>query len=312
MSGANAPRQTLRDDGRPALCVSLFGIHDLLGDVTRAMDVVRLIDDLGIEQVNVTDHVVMGNRVDRYPFGTFPVPLDYPWYEPMTLLSWIAGGTDRVRLATGILISPLRSGVLLAKQAATLDVLSSGRLDLGVGVGWQPEEYEASGVDFDRRWAMLDEGLRTCRSLWAGSFTSIQVSGRVTEEIVSLPSPRQHRLPVWFGVAATPRQAARIAEFGDGWVPISRSPSQIAEGVDLIRAAFVSSGRASEELQVRAKAPHGQAGSRSERWQVLQEVYPRLKDAGVTVVDVALGEYVHDEAEISSFLHGLVKWRDSV
>src|SRR6202011_6390610 len=89
--------------------------------------------------------------------------------EPMTALSVIAGATQRIRLATGILLAALRRPVVLAKAAATLDNLSGGRLDLGVGVGWQREEYEAAGLDFDRRGQLLDHTLAVCQTLWRNS-----------------------------------------------------------------------------------------------------------------------------------------------
>ena len=109
----------------------------------------------------------MSARTDRYPFGKFPLPPEYPWFEPLTMLAAIAGATSRIRLATGVLISPLRPAVLLAKIAATLDVVSGGRLDLGVGTGWQREEYEASGIPFAGRAARMDDQLRACRVLWS-------------------------------------------------------------------------------------------------------------------------------------------------
>ena len=99
----------------------------------------------------MVDHVVMGPHTENYAWGKFPVPPEAPWFEPLIVLAAIASATSRVRLATGILIAPLRPAVLLAKQAATLDVLSQGRLDLGVGTGWQREEYDAEGIDFARR-----------------------------------------------------------------------------------------------------------------------------------------------------------------
>src|SRR4051812_14877861 len=101
----------------------------------------READKAGIDRIVVVDHVVMGPHTEAYSWGKFPTPPDSPWLEPLTCLAVIAGATSRVRLGTGILIAPLRSGAVLAKTAATLDVLSGGRLDLGVGTGWQKEEY---------------------------------------------------------------------------------------------------------------------------------------------------------------------------
>src|SRR5207247_2385322 len=101
--------------------------------------------------------------------GRQPTGPDGHWLEPLTVLSMVAAVTSRVRLATGILIAALRRPVVLAKTTATLDVLSGGRLDLGVGVGWQREEYEAAGLDFHDRGRLLDHTLAVCQTLWRGS-----------------------------------------------------------------------------------------------------------------------------------------------
>ena len=114
--------------------VGMWGAHDLAGgDPKLLLDLARQADAAGIDQLNFTDHVIMSENTGVYPFGDFPVPPQYPWFEPLVLMSMIAGATSRVRVATGVLIAPLRPAALLAKMAATLDVLSGGRLDLGIG-----------------------------------------------------------------------------------------------------------------------------------------------------------------------------------
>ncbi len=137
----------------PTLTVGLpnFGAFYARDEWHRFVDLARAADGAGVDRVVVVDHVVMGPNTDAYNWGKFPTPPDAPWLEPMTVLAAMAAATTRVRLATGILIAPLRPAVLLAKQAATLDVLSQGRLDLGVGTGWQREEYDAEGLDFAAR-----------------------------------------------------------------------------------------------------------------------------------------------------------------
>jgi probable F420-dependent oxidoreductase len=300
---------------KPGLCVSLFGAESLLEG--RLPDLVRLAvaaDEAGVDQVNVTDHVVMGGRPDRYPYGRFPFEQHHPWPEPLTLLAAFASVTRRVRLATGVLIAPLRPAPLLAKQAATLDALSEGRLDLGVGVGWQREEYDACGVDFDLRWRLLDETLRTARELWRGSPVHAARGAAVLEGVVSSPAPVQNRLPVWFGVAATPRQARRIAEIGDGWVPIDRDPDHVAAGAELIRDAFRAAGRATSELTVRAKLPRVTVDTRGtspeDRAVAALAGAPATLRAGVNVLDVALAEHVDRWDDVPPFLAALVVERD--
>ena len=128
------------------VALGIYGIHNLFdGDMTKTIDVVKRADDLGFYQMVMTDHVVMGNRTDRYPYGEFPSPPETPWHDPLITLAAIASVTSHIRLSTSVLISPLRPPVVLAKMIATLDQLSHGRVDLGVGTGWQREEYEATG-----------------------------------------------------------------------------------------------------------------------------------------------------------------------
>src|SRR5207237_1098202 len=123
------------------------------------LETARLYDRVGIDRLVVSDHVVFGEQLDEYGRpevggtrgGRQPTGPDGHWLEPMTTLSVVAGSTERIRLGTGILLAALRRPVVLAKTAATLDVLSGGRLDLGVGVGWQRGEYEPGGLDFDGR-----------------------------------------------------------------------------------------------------------------------------------------------------------------
>ena len=153
---------------RPTLTVGLpnFGAFYARDEWHRFIDLARAAAAAGVDRVVVVDHVVMGPNTDAYSWGKFPTPADAPWLEPLTVLAAMAAVTTRIRLATGILIAPLRPAVLLAKQAATLDVLSQGRLDLGVGTGWQREEYDAEGLDFAARGQLLTDTIAACRALW--------------------------------------------------------------------------------------------------------------------------------------------------
>jgi probable F420-dependent oxidoreductase len=241
----------------PRTAVSLFGIEHLFGgDFRRVVDVVRRADDLGIDQAVLTDHVVMGERTDRYPYGKFPVATDYPWFEPMVAMAAFAAVTKRIRLSTSVLVAPLRPAALLAKQAATLDVLSGGRLDLGVGTGWQREEYRAVGIPFAKRGERLAEELRACRALWRGGRTSFHGATVSFDDITCRPPPVQDGgIPLWFGLAPTESNCALVAELGVGWIPISQDPAVIRDGVAKLRAAFARAGRDPGELRVRAHLP---------------------------------------------------------
>jgi alkanesulfonate monooxygenase SsuD/methylene tetrahydromethanopterin reductase-like flavin-dependent oxidoreductase (luciferase family) len=149
------------------LALGMFGVHNYFGGDSRGyIEAARLADAAGVDQVVFTDHVVMGEHTDRYPYGAFPLPPSEPWFEPLTLLSAIAAVTTRIELATGILVAPLRPAALLAKMLATLDTLAPGRLQIGIGTGWQREEFEAQGLDFDQAWTLLDDQVRAMQVLW--------------------------------------------------------------------------------------------------------------------------------------------------
>ena len=138
---------------RPTLSLTLptFGSSVPANEWHRLLDLARAVDDAGVDRVLLTDHVVMGEHLDRYPFGDFHFQPDVPWLEPLSSIAAIAAVTRRVRMSTKILIAPLRPAPLLAKTLATIDQLSQGRVEIGVATGWQREEYEASGIEWSRR-----------------------------------------------------------------------------------------------------------------------------------------------------------------
>lgn len=243
----------------PTLSLTISGLHRTFGADHRVIvEVARIAEDVGIDQVVLPDHVVMSANVEPYPYGDFPFPPGDPWVEPLTTLAAIAGATATVRLGTGVLITPLRPAVLLAKTVATLDNLSCGRVDLGVGLGWQREEYDAVGVPWARRWSRHDDTIRACRALWAGrgepvTFHSDTVS---FDGIWCEPAPVQETVPIWFGAKATPALAVRLAEQGDGWLPLGRlRPEDVVAESAVLREAFVAAGRDPATLGIRVGLP---------------------------------------------------------
>jgi hypothetical protein len=170
--------------------LGLIGLEKLFGnDLTALAQFVRSAEDKGVDMVSCTDHVIMSENLDKYPYGPFPMPMDWPWYEPIVLLSAIASTTRRILLASGIVIAPLRPAVLLAKQLATLDVLSGGRLRIGLGVGWQKEEYDASGVEWEGRFGYLMEQVAVCRQLWGQAPASFHGKHVNFDRLHSVPFP---------------------------------------------------------------------------------------------------------------------------
>lgn len=293
----------------PTLTVSLPTFGPEPADGWRTLAVLgRTAEDAGVDRLVVTDHVVMGRNTDAYVWGRFPVPPDSPWLEPLAVLATLAAVTERVRLATGILIAPLRPAALLAKQVATLDQLSGGRIDLGVGVGWQREEYEAEGLDFEQRGRLLTDTVAACRVLWEETPASFSSETLSFTDVFLAPKPAQARLPVWFGGTLNGRMLRRVVELGDGWIPImGSSVDDVAEGVTRLRKAFADAGRDPAELSVQAPLPVVRGEDR--RVDLARSVagVAAVVEAGATDVIVHLGAVCPDGAEAEPVLRTLAE-----
>ena len=262
----------------------------------------RVADRAGIDRVVVVDHVVMGEHLEAYDGGRFPTGPGGNWLEPMTVLGVIAGATERVRLSTGILIAARRGPAVLAKAAATLDVLSGGRLDLGVGVGWQREEYEAAGLAFEERGDLLDETLAVCRALWAGGPTSYRSDRLRFDGVWCEPRPVQPGgVPIWVSGRLNRRTLARIARFGDGWIPWGEHIGAVEAHVAEVHEALAAAGRDPAAFGVRGQLPAG----RGEDLGGAMEPVGRMVSAGVTDFNLGL-RLPDDHAEAEDLLASAV------
>ncbi len=290
-----------------SVCIGVYGLQDWFGgEIAPVVALAVAAERAGVDQINITDHVVMGNRTDRYPYGKFMTPPDYPWFEPLVYLAAVAGATQHIRLATGVVIAPLRPAALLAKQAATLDLLSSGRLDLGIGVGWQPEEYRACGVPFEDRYQILDEQMQAARRLWTQSPASFHGKYIDFEDIYCRPFPAQKRLPLLFGLAPLSKNIARIAEYGDGWLPIVQDPVAIGAGVALMHDAFRARARDPRELKVRAVPEAAFTADGQPDLEATLARVPALVAAGVTTIELHAVMYCRGPDEFDKFCRRLV------
>jgi probable F420-dependent oxidoreductase len=210
----------------------------------------------GISSIWVPEHVVLFDEYEStYPYaadGKIPAPPGSGMLEPFTTLSFLAACTQTVRLATGICLLAQRNPVYSAKEVATLDWLSGGRGDFGIGVGWLEEEYRVVNVPFARRGKRTDEYLEVLKALWTTDPSSY--SG----EFYELPSCNMHPKPVQqphpplvFG-GESDAALRRVARYGQGWYTFNRLPDQVDEGLARLDAALAAEGRSRDEVKVTA------------------------------------------------------------
>ncbi len=177
------------------------------------------IEDIGFDELAMFDHVVMGHPTETRPAPFYSPTM--PIMEAFMMLANAAAITSTIGLGTGVLVLPQREPTLVAKQVATLDTLSAGRVRLGVGIGWQRSEYEALHNDFGTRGRRLSEAIGLMRAYWADEHVNYHGDHYRADEMAMEPKPPQGRdLPVWIG-GTRPAALRRVAEIGDGWMAMN-------------------------------------------------------------------------------------------
>jgi probable F420-dependent oxidoreductase len=229
-------------------------------------DLAQTAEDLGYDSVWVADHVVVPERIDSaYPYsvdGAFQSRPTASYLEALSALAFLAGRTRRVRLGTHVLILPYRNPVLTAKMVTTIDNLSGGRVDFGVGVGWMKEEFEALGYDYyARRGAVTDEQIEVLKVLWTEDLPRFEGAFYRFGPLGALPHPVQKpHPPIWIGGHSTPA-LRRAATLGDGWMPIGLRPQPLLEPAELetkiaqLRTLTRQAGRSEDAVTISFTAP---------------------------------------------------------
>jgi probable F420-dependent oxidoreductase len=266
-------------------------------DWSTTLGLATAMDVAGIDRVVVSDHVVFGEAPEAYANpalggvagGRQPTGPDGQWLEPLTVLTAISATTNRIRLGTAILLAALRRPAVLAKQVATLDVLSGGRVDLGVGVGWQREEYDAVGLAFERRGRALDHTLEVCQTLWTqrrATYASAELS---FNGIHQMPKPVQPGgVPIWVSGTVNASVARRIARFGSGWIPWGTARDDPAEAITRMKDAIVAADGDPTGLQVQGNAATVKRADGGIDVEATVATAPPLGEAGVTDVRFTL------------------------
>jgi probable F420-dependent oxidoreductase len=224
---------------------AVFPQHEIGDDPVVIRDWAQAVEEMGYHHVLAFDHV-LGAGTDTRP-GWQGYTSETAFHEVFVLFGYLAGVTTTLELVTGVLILPQRQTALVAKQAAEVDVLSGGRLRLGVGVGWNHVEYEALGESFTNRGARSEEQIDVLRALWAEP--TITYSGRWhrVDNAGIKPRPARRRIPIWLGgnAEAALRRTGRI---GDGWFPQRAPDEQARSMLGRIREYAQEAGRAADEI----------------------------------------------------------------
>jgi probable F420-dependent oxidoreductase len=285
------------------------------------LDQAEAADRAGIDRLTVSDHVVYGENLDAYARperggvvgGRQPTGPDGHWLEPLTLLTAVAARTRRVRLATNILLAALRRPVVLAKTLATLDQLSRGRVDLGVGVGWQKEEYDAAGLPFEQRGRLLGHTLDVVQTLWRQQRASFADDRLRFDAIHAMPKPVQDGgVPIWVSGTANKAVARRLARFGAGWIPWGPSAADLAQGIADMRALVEAEGASFDGIGVVGQVRRKKGADGNVDLDATMAPVPELRDLGVTDVRLALAVPADPAAAYDTYAAAVEAFRRSV
>jgi probable F420-dependent oxidoreductase len=272
-------------------------------------------EDAGFDAVMISEHVVLGR--DAGDDGVPSNPRDYalpgnqdpatPWPSSLVLLSAIASATSRLRLVAGAIIPPLRHPLLLAKDLATLDLLSEGRLVVQPTVSWHRSEYDALGVPFGSRGALLDEHLAAWNVLWRDSPASFEGTHYRFRDVFLEPKPFRPEGPtLWFGGSSLhDRLVERIVAYGAGFNPLGRPAPQ---DLTRLQLAMAAAGRSIDELEMvgGTRGVFPDPSSVADLGQALSTI-PEQVEAGFTSICIKPSQFIDDAERMSAFCHDVVE-----
>jgi probable F420-dependent oxidoreductase len=243
---------------------AMFPTRDIGNDPAKIRDWAQAAEDLGYAYIEVPDHVFGATAREGW---TPRYDEKDPFHETFVTLGFLAAVTKKIRLSSGILIAPQRQTGLIAKQAAEVDLLSGGRLRLGIGVGWNHVEYEALGTEWKTRGARQAEQAEVLKRLWSGD--SVDYDGRFHKlrGVNIMPPPVQRPIPIWFG-GFSDAVVKRAARLGDGWMPIMAPDDEAKQKLALLRDEMRNNGRDESSFGI-------------EGWLRMSEADPQKWRAGV-------------------------------
>jgi probable F420-dependent oxidoreductase len=219
---------------------AVFPTTEIGDDPLVIRDFAQAAESLGYVRLTAYDHVLGADHADRNPPLTGPYTQHDRFHEPMVLFGYLAGLTTQIELATGVMILPQRQAVLVAKQAAEVDLLSRGRLVLGVGTGWNHVEYTALGTSFASRARRMEEQVGVMRALWRDDLVSFEGEFHRFDRAALVPRPPAS-IPVWFG-GSKEGALRRAARLGDGFI-FGRSGPAVIDALGTLNSLLAQEGR---------------------------------------------------------------------
>ena len=243
-------------------------------DGAATLEICRRAEAVGFESLWGGEHVIIPDEIySKYPYtddGKIPAEPDTPIPDPLIWLAFAAAAAPTLRLGTCILIVPQRNPLVLAKELATLDQLSGGRVELGLGVGWLKEEFEALGVPWERRGARTDEYVEALHAVWSG--TDIEFHGEFVDfdPLTCTPRPKQEKIPILVG-GDTPAAIRRAVKLADGYYPGTGDFSELQKLIADVRHAAEDNGRNPAEIEINAHYSVFGDGDRIEGVEKMQE-----------------------------------------
>jgi probable F420-dependent oxidoreductase len=263
----------------------VFPQNEIGADPTLIRDFAQTAEGLGYTHLLVFDHV-LGAGLARRPDWRGAYDAEDSFHEPFVLFGYLAALTTRIELVTGVLVLPQRQTALVAKQAAQVDVLSGGRLRLGVGVGWNRVEYDGLGTDFTNRGQRIEEQIDLLRALWTEPVVDFTGRWHRVPDAGINPLPVQRPIPIWLGGQAEP-VLRRVGALGDGWFPQMLPDQRARDMLDRLRGYAGAVGRNPAQIGIepRVELRYGEP----DRWPALVDGWRELGATHLAISTQGLG-----------------------
>jgi probable F420-dependent oxidoreductase len=264
---------------------AVFPQTEFGNDPAAIRDYAQTVEALGYTHVLAYDHV-LGANPNRPGGWQGPYTDKTPFHEPFVLFSFMAAVTTRLGFATGIIILPQRQTALVAKQAATLDVLSGGRLRFGIGIGWNEVEYISLNENFHNRGKRVEEQVAVLKLLWTQPLVTFEGKYHTIPDAGINPLPVQQPIPIWFGGHAE-AVMRRVAQSGDGWMPNFRTAADARPTLDLLDRYLAEAGRGRSDIGIEPRLNYGDGNP--DRWRKAQEEWQAVGATHLTVNTMGCG-----------------------